>query len=233
MHAAQVADAIMANGALTHYDRPRIAQLCEKAGLYMRALQHYSDLPDIKRVIVNTHAIDPQQLLEFFGSLSAEWALECLRVRPPHGWRHENTCMHLTLCHGNFAKVSHHQQVPTCGCLALVSALANACGCLASLFSRGCSAGGQAYPVATALIACGRAQELLGTNIAANLQLVVQVAKEYTEQLGAGKIIEMLEAHKSYHGLYYYLGSHIAFSEDPEARHLPACLSASNLKPCR
>ena len=73
----------MANGALTHYDRPRIAQLCEKAGLYMRALQHYSDLPDIKRVIVNTHAIDPQQLLEFFGSLSAEWALECLRVRGP------------------------------------------------------------------------------------------------------------------------------------------------------
>ena len=72
--------------------------------------------------------------------------------------------------------------------------------------------------------ACGRAQELLGTNIAANLQLVVQVAKEYTEQLGAGKIIEMLEAHKSYHGLYYYLGSHIAFSEDPEARRPPACL---------
>ena len=75
-----VADAILANGVLTHYDRPRIAQLCEKAGLYMRALQHYSDLPDIKRVIVNTHAIDPQQLVEFFGSLSAEWALECLKV---------------------------------------------------------------------------------------------------------------------------------------------------------
>ncbi len=81
-----VADAILANGVLTHYDRPRIAQLCEKAGLYMRALQHYSDLPDIKRVIVNTHAIDPQQLVEFFGSLSAEWALECLKVRAacPH-----------------------------------------------------------------------------------------------------------------------------------------------------
>lgn len=78
----QVADAIMANGTLTHYDRPRIAQLCEKAGLYMRALQHYSDLPDIKRVIINTHAIDPQQLVEFFGSLSAEWALECLKVLP-------------------------------------------------------------------------------------------------------------------------------------------------------
>jgi clathrin heavy chain len=78
----QVADAIMANNTLTHYDRPRIAQLCEKAGLYMRALQHYSDLTDIKRVIVNTHAIDPQQLVDYFGSLSAEWALECLKAIP-------------------------------------------------------------------------------------------------------------------------------------------------------
>jgi hypothetical protein len=78
----QVADAIMANGVLTHYDRPRVAQLCEKAGLYMRALQHYTDLPDIKRVIVNTHAIDPQQLVDYFGSLSAEWALDSLKVRP-------------------------------------------------------------------------------------------------------------------------------------------------------
>lgn len=31
-------------------------------------------------MIVNTHAMDPQQLIEFFGSLSAEWALECLKV---------------------------------------------------------------------------------------------------------------------------------------------------------
>lgn len=76
----QVADAILANGTLTHYDRPRIAQLCEKAQLYMRALQHYTDLPDIKRCIVNTHLIEPQSLVEFFGSLSAEWALDCLKV---------------------------------------------------------------------------------------------------------------------------------------------------------
>ena len=61
-----------------------------------------------------------------------------------------------------------------------------------------------------------RVQVLLETNTAGNLQLVVQVAKEYTEQLGAGKIMELLEGHKSYHGLYYYLGGHIAFSEDPE-----------------
>ncbi|KZV23799.1 clathrin heavy chain 1-like [Dorcoceras hygrometricum] len=34
-----VADAILANGMFSHYDRPRIAQLSEKAGLYIRALQ--------------------------------------------------------------------------------------------------------------------------------------------------------------------------------------------------
>lgn len=37
-------------------------------------------LQDIKRVIVNTHAMDPQQLIEYFGTLSSEWALECLKV---------------------------------------------------------------------------------------------------------------------------------------------------------
>ena len=70
-------------------------------------LQHYTELPDIKRVIVNTHAIEPQvhvhclyllvkletveppdifliilcfqSLVEFFGTLSREWALECMK----------------------------------------------------------------------------------------------------------------------------------------------------------
>ena len=38
------------------------------------------------------------------------------------------------------------------------------------------------------------------------LQLVVNIAKEYTDQLGSGKIIELLEAHQSWTGLYFYLG---------------------------
>lgn len=136
----QVADAILANGTLTHYDKPRIAQLCEKAGLYMRALQHYTDLPDIKRCIINTHALDVQALTEYFGTLSKEWALECLK-------------------------------------------------------------------------------ELLISNQQANLQLVVNIAKEYTEQLGSIKVIELLESQNSYHGLYFYLGGRIAFSEDPEEHY--------------
>ena len=32
----------------THYDKAHVAQLCEKAGLLQRALEHYTDLYDIK-----------------------------------------------------------------------------------------------------------------------------------------------------------------------------------------
>ncbi|XP_062203111.1 clathrin heavy chain 2-like isoform X1 [Phragmites australis] len=158
-----VADAILANGMFSHYDRPRIAQLCEKAGLYLRALQvstfalvqliislcfsgtnliyvvmqHYSELPDIKRVIVNTHAIEPQALVEFFGTLSKEWALECMK-------------------------------------------------------------------------------DLLLVNLRGNLQIVVQAAKEYSEQLGVDACIKLFEQFKSYEGLYFFLGSYLSSSEDPD-----------------
>ncbi|KVI04842.1 Armadillo-type fold [Cynara cardunculus var. scolymus] len=43
-----VADAILANGMFSHYDRPRIAQLCEKAGLFVRALQAKNFLMEAK-----------------------------------------------------------------------------------------------------------------------------------------------------------------------------------------
>jgi len=36
VHAPQVADAILGNEMFTYYDRPRIANLCEKAGLLQR-----------------------------------------------------------------------------------------------------------------------------------------------------------------------------------------------------
>ncbi|XP_078181065.1 clathrin heavy chain 2 isoform X2 [Carex rostrata] len=132
-----VADAILANGMFSHYDRPRIAQLCEKAGLFMRALQHYAELPDIKRVIVNTHAIEPQALVEFFGTLSKEWALECMK-------------------------------------------------------------------------------DLLLVNLRGNLQIIVQVAKEYSEQLGVEACMKLFEQFKSYEGLYFFLGSYLSSSEDPD-----------------
>ncbi|KAL2583171.1 hypothetical protein AAZV13_14G054000 [Glycine max] len=148
-----VADAILANGMFSHYDRPRIAQLCEKAGLYVRALQHYTELPDIKRVIVNTHAIEPQSLVEFFGTLSKEWALECMK-------------------------------------------------------------------------------DLLLANLRGNLQIIVQVAKEYCEQLGVDACIKLFEQFRSYEGLYFFLGSYLSSSEDPDIhfKYIEAAAKTGQIK---
>ncbi|BBN15445.1 clathrin heavy chain [Marchantia polymorpha subsp. ruderalis] len=148
-----VADAILANGMFSHYDRPRVAQLCEKAGLYMRALQHYSDLTDIKRVVINTHAIEPQALVEFFGTLSRDWALDCMK-------------------------------------------------------------------------------ELLLVNMRGNLQIIVQVAKEYSEQLGVDSCVKLFEQFKSYEGLYFFLGSSLSLSEDPEIhfKYIEAAAKTGQIK---
>ena len=77
--APQVAEAIMSNGMLTHYDRATVGSLCERAGLHQRALEHYTDLKDLKRVIIYSSQMSPDFLLEWFGSLDTQWALELLK----------------------------------------------------------------------------------------------------------------------------------------------------------
>ncbi|KAH9603857.1 hypothetical protein KSS87_005977 [Heliosperma pusillum] len=148
-----VADAILANGMFSHYDRARVAQLCEKAGLYLQALKHYSELSDIKRVIVNTHAIEPQELVEFFGTLLKEWALECMK-------------------------------------------------------------------------------DLLVVNPRGNLQIIVQVAKEYCEQLGVDGCMKLFEQFRSYDGMYFFLGSNLSSSEDPEIhfKYIEAAAKTGQIK---
>ena len=81
MNAPQVADAILGNDMFSHYDRPRIAQLCEQAGLSQRALEHYDDPESVKRVMVNivaTPNFSQDWLVNFFGRLSLEQSLDCL-----------------------------------------------------------------------------------------------------------------------------------------------------------
>jgi clathrin heavy chain len=79
----QVADAIIGNGLFSHYDRVRVGALCEQYGLAQRALEHYSDVNDIKRVLQNNaaalSAANPEFLLSFFGSISKESSLEILK----------------------------------------------------------------------------------------------------------------------------------------------------------
>jgi clathrin heavy chain len=62
----------------TQYDRERVAKLCEQAGLYGRALQNYSSTTDAKRVMLNTHAIPKEQLIDYFGRLGEDEALQCM-----------------------------------------------------------------------------------------------------------------------------------------------------------
>ncbi|EFJ17279.1 hypothetical protein SELMODRAFT_115182 [Selaginella moellendorffii] len=151
-----VAEAIMANGVFSHYDRSRIAQLCEKSGLFMRALQahlHYTELTDIKRVIINTHTMDVQALVEFFGTLSKDWALDCMK-------------------------------------------------------------------------------ELLLIDMRQNLQIVVQVAKEYAEQLGVEHCIDLFEQFRCYEGIFFFLGAQLAKSEDANVhfKYIEAAAKIGQLK---
>ncbi|KAK2465631.1 hypothetical protein APHAL10511_002175 [Amanita phalloides] len=79
VHAPQVADAILGNEMFSHYDRPRIANLCEKAGLLQRALEHYEDLADIKRVVVHSAGLQPDWLVDYFSRLTTEQSMACLQ----------------------------------------------------------------------------------------------------------------------------------------------------------
>lgn len=149
----QVADAILGNQMFTHYDRPHIAQLCEKAGLLQRALEHYTDLYDIKRAIVHTHLLNPEWLVNYFGSLSVEDSIECLKAMLTH-------------------------------------------------------------------------------NIRQNLQICVQVATKYHEQLGTTALIDLFESFKSFEGLFYFLGSIVNFSQDPEVhfKYIQAACKTGQIK---
>eukprot|EP01137_Pigoraptor_chileana_P023616 Opistho-2@90187 len=153
MTAPQVADAILGNQMFTHYDRPHVAQMCEQAGLYQRALEHYTDIFDIKRAIIHTHLLNPEWLVNFFGTLSVEDSLECLKA-------------------------------------------------------------------------------MLTANIRQNLQVVVQVATKYHEQLTTAALMELFESFKSYEGLFYFLGSIVNFSQEGEVhfKYIQAACKTGQIK---
>jgi len=153
MSAPQVADAILGNQMFTHYDRAHIAQLCEKAGLLQRALEHYTDLYDIKRAVVHTHLLNPEWLVNYFGSLSVEDSVECLKT-------------------------------------------------------------------------------MLQAHIRQNLQVVVQIATKYHEQLSTNSLIELFESFKSFEGLFYFLGSIVNFSQDSDVhfKYIQAACKTGQIK---
>ncbi|KAG7660847.1 CHC1 [[Candida] subhashii] len=137
LHAPQVADAILGNQMFSHYDKPTIGKLCEKSGLFQRALEHYDDLKDIKRVIVHTNVLPNDWLVSYFGALNIDQSVECLK-------------------------------------------------------------------------------ELLSNNMAQNLQVVIQVATKYSGLITPPRLIKIFEDYKCTEGLYYYLGSIVNLTDDPD-----------------
>ena len=137
VNAPQVADAILGNEMFSYYDRSRVAQLCENAQLYQRALENTDDPSAIKRIIVKVDPSNLEWLVSYFGRLSLEQSLDCLN-------------------------------------------------------------------------------EMLKVNIRQNLQAVIQIATKYSDLLGPSRIIDLLEKYRTAEGLYYYLGSIVNLSEDPD-----------------
>ena len=137
LNAPQVADAILGNQMFSYYDKPRIAQLCENAGLLQRSLENTDDPAAIKRIIVQTDKLTPDFLQQYFGRLSVDQSIDSMN-------------------------------------------------------------------------------EMLKVNIRQNLQAVLQIATKYSELLGPSRLIELFERHRTAEGLYYYLGSIVNLSDDPD-----------------
>ena len=151
--APQVADAILGNQMFSHYDKAHIAQLCEKAGLLQRALEHYTDLYDIKRAVVHTHLLNADWLVQYFSTLSVQDSLECLKA-------------------------------------------------------------------------------MLQANIRQNLQVCVQIAIKYHEQLTTQALIDIFESFKSYEGLFYFLGSIVNYSQESDVhfKYIQAACKTGQIK---
>lgn len=79
MNAPQVAESILSQDIWHKYDSFRIAMLCERVGLFQHALENYTDLADVKRVITNTHVINPEFILHYFGTIHPDDHMEVLK----------------------------------------------------------------------------------------------------------------------------------------------------------
>lgn len=72
--APQVVDAILSSDMLHHFDKHHIATLCERSGLFQRAMELHEDIADIKKCLryVAAAPANHDYLVKFFGTLSPE-----------------------------------------------------------------------------------------------------------------------------------------------------------------
>lgn len=61
-----VAETIFQTGKWNRYNRDRIAPLCESNRLYLRALENYTDLKNIKRILLSHGQNIPPEYMKSF-----------------------------------------------------------------------------------------------------------------------------------------------------------------------
>ena len=61
-----VAETIFQSGKWNRFNKTRIAPLCEQKGLYLRALENYQDLKNIKRILLNNAQMIPPEYLKAY-----------------------------------------------------------------------------------------------------------------------------------------------------------------------
>lgn len=78
MNAPHLADGILSQDIWHRYNAFTVAMLCERQGLFQHALDLYEDLADVKRVITNTHVLNPEFVLNYFAGIQSDDQLEVL-----------------------------------------------------------------------------------------------------------------------------------------------------------
>lgn len=75
-------------------------------------------------------------------------------------------------------------------------------------------------------------EEMMKANIRQNLQVCVQIASKYHNELDAAKLCEMFEKFKSFEGLFYFLGAIVNFSQDSEVhfKYIEAACKTGQIK---
>jgi clathrin heavy chain len=79
MIAPQIVESILQMKIWKLYNKPKIAALCEQKGLYQRALENYTDIKDIKRVLLNSHALSPEFIGDYLGKMEPDQCLACMQ----------------------------------------------------------------------------------------------------------------------------------------------------------
>jgi clathrin heavy chain len=64
-----------------------LSNSCDSYFFYPSALEHFTDIFDIKRAIVNTHLLNHDFIVKYFGTLSVTDSIECLKEMLTHNIR--------------------------------------------------------------------------------------------------------------------------------------------------